>query len=57
MLGFGLSETHLSTEFASHVAEPQKDTDDVNFFLAWNCPHSGDYNLDDLFSWIEQSMK
>lgn len=26
---------------------------DVNFFLPWNRPHSGDYNLDDLFSWIE----
>ena len=29
---------------------------DVNFFLPWNRPHSGDYNLDDLFAWIEQSM-
>ncbi|ROS79706.1 hypothetical protein [Muribaculum intestinale] len=26
---------------------------DVNFFLPWNRPHSGDYNLDDLFAWIE----
>ena len=26
---------------------------DVNFFLPWNRPHSGDYNLDDLFSWID----
>lgn len=26
---------------------------DVNFFLPWNRPHSGDYNLDDLFKWIE----
>ena len=26
---------------------------DVNFFLPWNRPHSGDYNLDDLFGWIE----
>lgn len=25
---------------------------DVNFFLPWNRPHSGDYNLDDLFSWL-----
>ena len=25
---------------------------DVNFFLPWNRPHSGDYNLDDLFCWI-----
>lgn len=30
---------------------------DVNFFLPWNRPHSGDYNLDDLFGWIEQVMK
>ena len=26
---------------------------DVNFFLPWNRPHSGDYNLDNLFSWID----
>lgn len=26
---------------------------DVNFFLPWNRPHSGDYNLDDLFGWID----
>ncbi|MDE7123003.1 MAG: alpha/beta hydrolase, partial [Alistipes sp.] len=24
---------------------------DVNFALPWNRPHSGDYNLDDLFRW------
>lgn len=29
----------------------------VDFFLPWNRPHSGDYNLDDLFAWIEKSMK
>lgn len=27
---------------------------DVNFALPWNRPHSGDYNLDDLFGWIEK---
>lgn len=27
---------------------------DVDFALPWNRPHSGDYNLDDLFHWIEQ---
>ncbi len=26
---------------------------DVDFFLPWNRPHSGDYNLDDLFRWID----
>lgn len=25
---------------------------DVNFALPWNRPHSGDYNLDDLFAWL-----
>lgn len=25
---------------------------DVDFALPWNRPHSGDYNLDDLFRWI-----
>lgn len=29
---------------------------DVNFFLPWNRPHSGDYNLDDLFNWIKGVM-
>lgn len=27
---------------------------DVDFALPWNRPHSGDYNLDDLFAWIEK---
>jgi hypothetical protein len=26
---------------------------DVNFLLAWNRPHSGDYALDELFSWLK----
>lgn len=26
---------------------------DVDFALPWNRPHSGDYNLDDLFRWID----
>ena len=25
---------------------------DVNYLLAWNRPHSGDYALDELFEWI-----
>lgn len=29
----------------------------VNFFIPWNRPHSGDYNLDDLFSWIASTIK
>lgn len=27
---------------------------DVNYLLAWNRPHSGDYSLDELFSWIKR---
>lgn len=30
---------------------------DVDFALPWNRPHSGDYNLDELFAWIETTMK
>ena len=30
---------------------------DVNFLLAWNRPHSGDYALDELFAWISQIVK
>ncbi len=28
----------------------------VNFALPWNRPHSGDYNLDDLFGWIKTTI-
>mgnify|MGYP002627370610 CR=1 FL=1 len=27
---------------------------DVDFLLAWNRPHSGDYSLDEVFAWIAQ---
>ncbi|RIY31035.1 hypothetical protein CKF54_08035 [Psittacicella hinzii] len=30
---------------------------DVNFQLAWNKPHSGDYDLPQLFAWIENITK
>lgn len=29
----------------------------VDFSLPWNRPHSGDYNLDDLFNWISTTLK
>ena len=32
----------------------QNNGKDVNFLLAWNRPHSGDYALDELFNWIKQ---
>ena len=28
----------------------------VDFALPWNRPHSGDYNLDDLFNWIAETL-
>ena len=27
---------------------------DVDFFLPWGLPHSGDYDLDELFAWIDR---
>ena len=30
---------------------------DVDFLLAWNRPHSGDYALDELFEWIKKITK
>ena len=30
---------------------------DVDFLLAWNRPHSGDYALDELFRWIAKITK
>lgn len=30
---------------------------DVDFLLAWNRPHSGDYALDELFQWIAEIVK
>ena len=30
---------------------------DVDFLLAWNRPHSGDYALDELFAWIASITK
>ncbi len=30
---------------------------DVDFALPWGLPHSGDYDLEDLFAWIDQKVK
>lgn len=32
------------------------DGENVDFALPWNRPHSGDYNLDDLFTWIATTI-
>ena len=30
---------------------------DVDFFLPWGLPHSGDYDTDELFDWIDSLIK
>ena len=35
----------------------QNEGKDVNFLLAWNRPHSGDYALDELFDWIKTIVR
>lgn len=30
---------------------------DVDFLLAWNRPHSGDYALNELFDWVDKITK
>ena len=30
---------------------------DVDFFLPWGLPHSGDYDLENLFAWIDKIVK
>lgn len=39
----------VPVNFATKLQNAGKD---VNFLLAWNRPHSGDYSLDELFLWI-----
>ncbi|MDA3801451.1 hypothetical protein PF585_04930 [Lactobacillus delbrueckii] len=37
-----------------HFANQDKE---VDFALPWGIPHSGDYDLDDLFAWIDQIIQ
>ena len=41
----------IPVNFATKLQNAGKD---VNFLLAWNRPHSGDYALDELFQWIAE---
>ena len=41
----------VPVNFATKLQNAGKD---VNFLLAWNRPHSGDYALDELFQWIAE---
>ena len=44
----------VPVNFATKLQNAGKD---VNFLLAWNRPHSGDYALDELFEWIAEIVK
>lgn len=44
----------IPVNFATKLQNAGKD---VNFLLAWNRPHSGDYALDELFKWIAEIIK
>ena len=44
----------IPVNFATKLQNAGKD---VNFLLAWNRPHSGDYALDELFQWIAEITK
>ncbi|MBR3286232.1 MAG: alpha/beta hydrolase fold domain-containing protein [Bacteroidales bacterium] len=39
---------------ANLYAKLQANRYDVNFRIAWDRPHSGDYDLDELFAWLRQ---
>ena len=40
-----------------HGCSLQNAGKDVDFLLAWNRPHSGDYALDELFEWMNKITK
>ena len=44
----------IPVNFATKLQNAGKD---VDFLLAWNRPHSGDYALDELFEWIKKITK
>ena len=44
----------VPVNFATKLQNAGKE---VNFLLAWNRPHSGDYALDELFDWIASICK
>ncbi len=49
----GARDRDTSFQISINLATKLKNNGyDVNFALPWNRPHSGDYNLDDLFCWI-----
>ncbi len=51
----GTTDRDTSLAIASLLtAKLQNTGHNVDFALAWDVPHSGDYDLDELFAWIKQ---
>lgn len=48
------SDTSLAVS-AVLAAKLQNTGHSVDYFLPWDVPHSGDYDLDELFAWIKQT--
>ena len=50
----GTNDRDTSLAISAILATRLENSDyDVNYQLAWDRPHSGDYNLDELFIWID----
>ncbi|WP_207621610.1 hypothetical protein [Vibrio ziniensis] len=50
----GTNDRDTSLAISAILATRLENADyDVNYQLAWDRPHSGDYNLDELFTWID----
>ncbi|MBF9003206.1 MULTISPECIES: subtype B tannase [Vibrio] len=50
----GTNDRDTSLAISAILATRLENSDyDVNYHLTWDRPHSGDYNLDALFSWID----
>ena len=55
-VGTADSDTSLAIA-AILTAKLQNSGKRVDFALPWDVPHSGDYDLDELFDWIDQAAK
>ena len=45
---------HISAMLSLSLAQRGRE---VDYFLPWGVPHSGDYDLEDLFSWMDKICK
>ena len=47
----------LAVACGSGMAQTQNSGKRVDFALPWDVPHSGDYDLDELFDWIDKTVR